>query len=81
MKSANGEDQTDELKNFEQSVFKSDFCIEKLKREHCILVDAIHVVLPHVKKGTSIRTISDAVTGLKLFNLHRPYSQYCIQKS
>ena len=29
MKSANGE----ELKNFEQSVFKSDFCIEKLKRE------------------------------------------------
>ena len=49
MKSANGEGQTEELKNFEQSVFKSDFCIEKLKRELGFLIDAIHVALPHVK--------------------------------
>ena len=56
-----GEDQTEELKNFEQSVFKSDFCIEKLKRELGVLIDAIHVALPHVKKVTSIRTISEAM--------------------
>ena len=61
MKSANGEDQTEELKNFELSVFKSNFCIEKLKRELGVLIDAIHVALPHVKKVTSIRTISEAM--------------------
>ena len=47
---------TEELKNFEQSVFKSDFCVEKLKRE--LGVDAIDDALPHVTKVTSIRTIS-----------------------
>ena len=40
-------------------MFKSDFCIEKLKRE--LGVDAIHDALPHVKKVTSIQTISEAM--------------------
>ena len=42
-------------------MFKSGFCIEKLKRELGVLIDAIHVALPNVKKVTSTRTISEAM--------------------
>ena len=43
-------------RSLSRSVFKS---IEKLKRELGVLIDAIHVARPHVKKVTSIRTISE----------------------
>ena len=61
LKSANGEECIQELSNFNDSVYRQEFTVEKLEKQLGILVDVIHVELPDVKKVTSVRSICDAL--------------------
>ena len=61
IKSANGECHADEIKTVKESVFKDDLDFDSLDRHLGVLVDAVHVVLPQVKKVTSIRTICEVM--------------------
>ena len=60
LKSANGEECIQELSDFNDSVYRQEFTIEKLEKQLGILVD---VELPEVKKEkvTSVRSICDAL--------------------
>ena len=61
LKSANGEECIQELSDFNDSVYRQEFTVEKLEKQLGILVDVIHVELPEVKKVTSVRSICDAM--------------------
>ena len=61
LKSANGEECIQELSDFNDSVYRQEFTVEKLEKQLGILVDVIHVELPEVKKVTSVRSICDAL--------------------
>ena len=50
-----------ELSDFNDSVYRQEFTVEKLEKQLGILVDVIHVELPEVKKVTSVRSICDAL--------------------
>ena len=52
LKSANGEECIQELYDFNDSVYRQEFTVEKLEKQLGILVDVIHVELPEVKKVT-----------------------------
>ena len=60
IKSANGDDFSQELKVVENSCYQSDLCFNKLEKHLGVLVDVIHQALPQVKKVTTIRTICEA---------------------
>ena len=51
LKSANGEECIQELSDFNDSVYRQEFTVEKLEKQLGILVDVIHVELPEVKKA------------------------------
>ena len=51
LKSANGEECIQELSDFNDSVYRQEFTVEKLEKQLGILVDVIHVELPEVKKS------------------------------
>ena len=61
LKSANGEECIQELSDFNDSVYRQEFTVEKLEKQLGILVDVIHVELPEVKKVTSVRSNCDAL--------------------
>ena len=61
LKSAIGEECIQELSNFNDSVYRQEFTVEKLENQLGILVDVIQVELPEVKKVTSVRSICDAL--------------------
>ena len=61
IKSANGEDFSQELKVVESSCYQSDLCFKKLEEHLGVLVDVIHQALPQVKKVTTVRTICEAM--------------------
>ena len=61
MKSANGDSCVQELSDMKESIFSTDVCMDKLENQLTIVIDAIRVELPEVKKVTSIRTICDAM--------------------
>ena len=58
-----------ELSDFNDSVYRQEFTVEKLEKQLGILVDVIHVELPEVKKVTSVRSICDALAKLANRNL------------
>ena len=60
IKSANGENYAEELKQVTESVFKPDLDYDRLEKHLGVLVDVVHQVLPEVKKVTSVRTIYEA---------------------
>ena len=51
LKSANGEECIQELSDFNDSVYRQEFTVEKLEKQLGILLDVIHVELPEVKKS------------------------------
>ena len=57
LKSANGEEYSDELNSLAVSVFKDNLDYDKLERHLNILDGVVHEALPEVKKVTSIQTI------------------------
>ena len=61
IKSANGENYAEELKQVKESVFKADLDYDRLEKHLGVLVDVIHQALPEVKKVTSVRTICEAM--------------------
>ena len=62
IKSANGDDYSQEFKDVENSSFQSDLCFNNLKRHLGVLVDVVHQALPQVKKVTTIRNICEAMS-------------------
>ena len=54
IKSANGENYAEELKQVKESVFKADLDYDRLEKHLGVLVDVIHQALPEVKKVTSV---------------------------
>ena len=61
IKSANGDDYSQEFKDVENSCFQFDLCFNNLERYLGVLVDVIHQALPQVKKVITIRTICEAM--------------------
>ena len=61
VKSANGEEFTEDLEKVSGSVFGKDFDIPRLKRHLAMLNDIIHQALPKVKRITSICTVCSAM--------------------
>ena len=54
IKSANGDDYSQEFKDVENSCFQFDLCFNNLERYLGVLVDVIHQALPQVKKVITI---------------------------
>ena len=61
IKSANGEDFTEELGKVNSSVYGKDLDFPKIKCHLAMLNDIVHQALPDVKKVASVRTVCSAM--------------------
>ena len=60
LKAANGDVCSEEQLDLEQSFYKDDLDVDRLRRQLLLLVDVIKQGTPLVKKITTVRTICDA---------------------
>ena len=61
LKAANGDVCSKELLELEQSFYKDDLDVDRLRRQLLLFIDVIKQGTPLVKKVTTVRTICDAM--------------------